>query len=406
MINPLRLLAKTPVPYSTNGALISLMQGIGRWAQTSQLEAMGGNATVFSIINKTSTATAKADWHAHRLNVRGAVCEVCELENVQHVGAHPALKVINHPNDFYTRQALVETVQQHVDLTGEGWVAIARVGTVPVEIWPVRPDRITVVASPTDFIQGYKYHSPDGKEVPIDVEDMLRIKMPNPTDPFRGMGPIQTIAYNLDSARYSAEWNRNFFKNGAKPGGVVKITETMNDREWKKFKERWYENHEGVANAHRVAFLSGGAEWVDNKLSQKDMQFVELSRLDREVIREAFGISKFAIGDLEDVNRATAEAATLWFSESLTVPRLDRWHGLFNGLVRAFPQYRDTPVDVEVVYTSPVPADREADREDKSAKVTNYVALVNAGVEPTEAARIAGLPPMRHVQRQETGAVA
>lgn len=409
MINPLRLLARAPVAYTSERNPLGMFQGLGRHGKASQLESMGGNSTLFSIINKTSTSTASVDWHLHRVGTQGQgrTCEVCGEENVAHVAVHPALTVLNRPNDFYTRQETIESAQQHIDLTGEGWIVLGRMGLVPSEMWVVRPDRMTVVTDPREFIRGYIYHGPEGEEVPLDRADVLSIRMPNPTDPHRGMGPVQTVAYNLDSARFSADWNRRFFSNGAKPGGIIKLTSTMNDREWNRFKSRWDERHLGVSNAHRVAFLEGGAEWVDTKFTQKDMQFTELARLDKETIREAFGIPKFAVGDVEDVNRATADAAKAWFAESLTVPRLDRWKGMLNNdFLKQFPTYLDRPLDVEFVYTSPVPADREQDREDKKAKVEIYVALVNAGVTPEDAAKQAGLPPMRHTTRQETGAVA
>src|SRR3546814_16658143 len=74
-----------------------------------------------------------------------------------------------------TRQELVESVQQHVDLTGEGWCAFSKDERMPAlgptEIWPVRPDRMFPVKHPTEFLTGYIYRGPDGTEVPLEKED-------------------------------------------------------------------------------------------------------------------------------------------------------------------------------------------------------------------------------------------
>jgi HK97 family phage portal protein len=405
MRNPLTLLASTPVPYVGRGERGGFNWGMGRYASRRHLAAMGGNGTLFSIVNRTSTATASVDWHMHRARPRATVkCAKCGQVGVEQVLVHPALTVLNKPNDHFTRQELVESTQQHVDLTGEGWTVMSRIGNVPYELWCVRPDRMEPITSPTEYLLGYVYTGPDGEQVPLDRRDVLFQRMPNPEDPYRGMGPVQAIMPTLDGVRLGSEWNRNFFANNAIPGGAVKIPNKMPDREWRKFQERWQEMHQGISNAGRVAVLEGGAEWVDLKFTQRDMQFVEMARLDESTIRGAFGMPKFAVGDVEDVNRATAEASKAWFAEALTVPRLDRWKGLLNN--DFLPQFPGYDPALSLVYTSPVPADKEADRADLTAKAAAYAELVSAGVHPDDAAQAVGLPPMRQVEIKPAPAAA
>lgn len=377
----------------------------GRWGgranrgdQIAQLDAMGASAALFGIVNRTSTAVAKETWHLHRRRP-GGVCRyedargACEQEGVVLVDKHPALSVLGRPNDYYTTQEYFESGQQHVDLTGEGWTIITRLGRVPYELWVARPDRMVVVTDRTDFLVGYIYLDPDGQEMPIRKEDVLSIRMPNPKDPYRGMGAVQTILSNVDSTGYSAEWNANFFRNGARPGGIVKLSRKMSDPDFDQLVERWNRNHRGTANANRTAFLEEG-DWVDIKpMSIKDMEFVETNNLHRDTIMLAFTASKFDLGILEDVNRASAEAADASFGTRMTVPRLDRWRGMLtNDLLPQFPG--NVRGDLAFAYSNPVPADREAARADKLAAVEAFVALVGSGVDPVQAAEVAGLPPM------------
>src|SRR5262249_52763507 len=163
-----------------------------------------------------------------------------------------------------------ECAQQHLDLVGETVILLVKVGGIIIEMWPVRPDRIFPIKHPTKFLTGYVYRAPDGEEVPLELDQVVHIKYPNPADPYRGMGPVQTSLYDVDAARYSAEWNRNFFINGAQPGGVIKINYRMTDPEFETFLKRWRHQHQGVANAHRVALLEN-AEWQDTKFSMEDM---------------------------------------------------------------------------------------------------------------------------------------
>ena len=352
------------------------------------MRAMGSVGTLFAIVHRTSNATAQVEWKLYRKAASGL------KEDRTEVTTHAALDLWNKPNRFFTRQELVETVQQHIDLTGEGWLIVARNprSPMPLELWPVRPDRIQPVPHPVDFISGYLYTGPDGQEIALRTEDVIQIRMPNPLDPYRGMGPVQSVLTEIDASRYSAEWNRNFFMNSAEPGGIIELPSVLSDPEWDQLQARWNEQHKGVANAHRVAFVEHGT-WKDRKYTQRDMQFAELRQVSRDVIREAFGAPAFVLGEVGDVNRATAEASKVLFAEQLTVPRLERWKGaLINDLLPLYGQ--DAARGLEFDYTDPVPADAEARNAELTAKTEAYAKLVGAGADPQLAAEYLDLPPL------------
>ncbi|HEX7060680.1 MAG TPA: phage portal protein, partial [Woeseiaceae bacterium] len=334
-----------------------------------------------------------------RVSDRSAVCELCEahgerVPGVVLVEGHVALDILNDPNDFYTGQELREAGQQHLDLTGEAWLVIERdprVRSMPIGLWVVRPDRMRPVPSPTRFIAGYEYVTPDGETVPLALDDVIFIRMPNPLDPYRGMGPVQALLADLDSVRYSAEWNRNFFVNSAEPGGIIEAPRQLSDREFNDFITRWREQHQGVAQAHRVALLEN-MKWVERKYTMRDMQFAELRGVSREVIREAFALHKHKLGLSDDVNRANAEAADADFQAGLIVPRLKRWRGKLNQ--RFLPLFGETARDLELAFCSPVPEDRDAANAERTSKATAVKTYIEAKVPLRYALEQAGLPEL------------
>lgn len=395
------ILNKAPVPFTQGNHSFSSWFTSSQRGKRTELAAMGASATLYGVVNRTSTSTAKETWHLHRLKRPGSICPLCECEGVELVEEHPALTVLNKPNDFFTRQEYFEAGQQHVDLTGEGWTVIYRLGTVPYELWNVRPDRITVVEDQANFLIGYIYTDPSGREHPIRKEDMLSIRMPDPVDPYRGMGPVQTLLDQIGGSKLAAQYRRAFFANGARPGAIIRIRQNMSDPEFDQLVMRYNANHQGVGNANRTAFLEEG-DFIDVKpYTIADMQFVESANLDRDTILLAFTAAKFDVGIIEDANRASATAMKADFGERMTVPRLDRWKGMLNN--DFLPQFPGYQYDLEFVYSSPVPADREADREDKKTATEIYVKLLAAKVDPIEAALYAGLPPMK-VAREEVAA--
>lgn len=350
------------------------------------LDAYGSNSTLFSIVGGLATSTSQVSWCLYRRSQNP------EVERVR-VTSHAALDCWLKPNNFFTGQEFVETFQQHLDLVGEAWWVVYRVGRgkgLPLEMWPVRPDRMEPVRHPTKYITGYTYTSPDGEKVPLELGEVIFIRMPNPADIYRGMGPVQTLLTDLDSARHSAEWNRNFFRNSARPGGVIEVPTSLSDPDFNRLRDRWNESHRGVSAAHRVAFLEHGS-FKPISFNMKEMQFTELRSLSSEIIREAFRFPKPLLGSVDDVNRAVAEAMTTIYAQWLIVPRLVRIRAALNNDL--LPMFGGS--DLEFDFESPVPADRAADDSERTSRAQAYSTLVAAGVEPEDAASVVGLPPMR-----------
>lgn len=387
--------AEAPVPYTTRyrTMLGGFRLGREQMDQRSELETYEAVGTLFGVVSSYSTAVSLVDWRLYRSAPSGL-----DEDRIEITTPHPATKVWNQPNPFFTRQELVETVQQHVELTGEGWLVVVRMGNIPVEIWPVRPDRMQPVASITDFIAGYVYTSPDGEQVPLRREDVIMLRWPSPMDIYRGTSPLPALSGDIGQERSQAAWSRSFYENSANPGGVIKVPRQLNDDDFDQLVERWNSQHKGISNAGRVAVLEE-ADFEPLSYTQKDMQFVESRGLTKQAILDAYGMPKFGIGDVEDVNRASAEASKAFLAESRTVPRLERWKGALNlDFLAMFPGLGE---GVEFDYDSPIPPDIETENATLTAKTTAWATLVREGADPDEAADACGLPRMKMAPRPE-----
>lgn len=384
-----------PVPYTSarlglfgNGQFGSRDDGRER-----ELSALGMNSTLFAIVNKTSVAVGGLDWHLYRKAKSG------RIEDRTEVLSHPALDVWRKPNDFYTKSEFSEASQQHLDLTGEMWWVVEShpaAPLLPLGLWPVRPDRMRPVASVKEFISGYIYTGPDGEQVPLETHQVICTKMPNPKDPYRGMGPVQALLMSIDSMKYGIEWNRNFFANSAEPGGVIEVPDRLSDGDFNSMVDRWRESHQGISNAHRVAILEQG-KWVERKFTQKDMQFAELINMSREIITEAFAFPRNMLGITHDINRANAETGKEVFSESITIPRADRFRDTLN--FRFLPLFGKGQEDIyEWDYTDPSPDNEEQKNATLTAKSEAAATLASAGFYAPDVLTTVGLPPMVYGQ--------
>lgn len=385
-----RIRNDAPVPYSgpSSRSFSSFFQ-----KDTSEIDgdraydAYGSLGTLFAIVSQIGNAVASAEWHLYkRTSLR-------DKKRRSEVLNHGFMTIWDRPNEFYTGRYFRECVQQHLDLVGEGVIVLYMIGNIIVEMWPVRPDRIHPVKHPTKFITGYIYKGPDGEEVPLRKEQVIHIKYPNPGDPFRGMGPVQTVLNDIDAAKFSAQWNKNFFINGAQPGGVITVDYRMGDDEFDAFLARWNSQHRGVANAHQVAVLEN-AKWQDTKFSMQDMQFVELRNLPRELVREAFAFPKPMLGTVEDVNRANADAGKEIMAEGQTIPRLSRWKDAVNAFL--LPRFANGPT-LELDYDDPTPINHEAADRERNSQAMAARNLRMAGWHQDDITDAVGLPKMRWV---------
>ncbi len=369
----------SPVPLARR-AVGWRMPGQGRGDYIRQMETYGTDAVIYPIINRLFTAVGEADW--------GAWTKAPREEDRKPIDSHPALDLITNPvPGLMNGTELAEAGQQHSDLTGETNIIVGRTAGIafPTDLWPCRPDRLEPVPHENGYLQGWLYTGPEGQQVPLENTELLRHRMPNPLDMYRGMGPIQALLLDLDSQRYGREWQAQFFQNSARPGGVIEVDRRLSDDEFDEMTLRWREQHQGISKAHRVAIIEHGAKWVETSLSMRDMQFAELDVVNRDKTMVAFGFPKPLLGIVEDVNRANAEAGEYVFARWLVQPRLKRWRSMWNlGLL---PLYGDRLAKTTMLdFVSPIPADSEAAMKELEVKSTALLAL--AGTGPFDADRV------------------
>lgn len=385
----------TPVPLSSRvSSVLASLTGSGP-DDVKNMQKYGEVGTLFSTVNLLASATAQVKWHLFQhSDGRG---RISSPDPRREVTSHAALDLINHPNNFMPWQVFSETFQQHLDLTGKCFWVIQRspIADIPLGMWPVRPDRMTPVPDADQFLLGWVYTGPNAEQIPLRVQDVIWLRYPDPMDPYGGIGPVQAILTSLEASKYVDEYNRNFFKNSAEPGGIVQIDKRLTDDEFDELTERWAEQHQGVNRAHRVAFLEQGATWVNRQYTMKDMEFSTLRTMGRDIVYEAFGVGKALLGVVDDVNRANIEGSEYIFAKYRLVSRLERIKGALNE--QLLPLFGSAGKGVEFDYENPVPADWQADATTMEAQSKAVLALIEAGFDPLDAVASVGMPKMGYI---------
>jgi HK97 family phage portal protein len=393
-----------PVPLSSNyrrGNMFDL--GVGKASRETHMRAYGRSGTVFSIVSLLAQAAAGPEWHLYkkqpqdgrRRYTTGDQGSDQRTEVVQHA----ALTLWNKPNAFHTGFEFREGANQHLELTGETIWVVQREGGLnfPTSLWYVNPARMEPVPDPNDFLLGWMYTGPSGEQIPLQLDEVIIEKLPDPLDPFRGAGPVASVLPNIDQQRYATEYQRNLFINGAEPGGIITVDKRLSDSEWDELIDRWRESHQGVARAGRVGVMENGAAYTPGGHTNHDLEYGQLRLANRDELREAWRMHKHMLGTADDVNRANAQTAEEVFEGWQNIPRLERRKNTLNH--KLLPMFGVTGEGVEFDYEDPSPDNREADKAELVAKANAAKALIDAGYDPHDVLETVGLPDMDVVEK-------
>lgn len=267
---------------------------------------------VYVSVNRIAEAAALVPLHVYRL----------DGERRLEVERHPLEALLDAPNPFTSRFELLEQTIGMLELTGNAyWFLAGDSRGLPAEIWPLHPDRVSIVPDPARHVRGYVYEL-DGQRIPLDAAEVVHFKRWHPTNDYYGLSALQAARLAISSDRVMAEWNRSTFgQDNGVPAGIVSIKEYVSDADFERIKREWRASYGGPQR--RTAFLRGGSvEWKNIGLSHSELDFLQGRRAHRDEILNIFGIPVGLVSD--NATEANARVAERTFIERTLWPKLVR----------------------------------------------------------------------------------
>lgn len=124
-------------------------------------------------------------------------------------------------------QALVETVAAHLALNGNAYVQVLKDGAGrPVELFALRPERITVVAGEDGWPRAYRYRIAErtleiAREDEAGWPELIHIRSFHPGDDHYGAGSLAAAQQAIAIHNAASRWNRALLENAARPSGAL-----------------------------------------------------------------------------------------------------------------------------------------------------------------------------------------
>jgi len=191
---------------------------------------------------------------------------------------------------------------------------------MPVELWPLMPDRVRPVPAPRKYISHYEYDLGDGVKK-LKANEIIHFQFADPGNPYWGLSPLQAVARVVDTDVEAVTWNKVSLQNRAVPDGVFMINAPNATH------QQWIEARDQV----RRRYLEKGREpWVlfnvDYKqmsLSPVEMDFLNSRKFAREEIASVFGVLPILIGAMDGTTYNNIHVAKRIFWEDTVIPYLD-----------------------------------------------------------------------------------
>lgn len=235
--------------------------------------------------------------------------------------AAPLQQLLDAPNRHTTGYDLWEHTVTCLELAGNAYWEIERdAAGRPVGIYPLRPDYVRIVPDVRQYVRGYLYEV-NGRSAALAPEEVLHFRYFNPLDEYYGLGPLAAARHGIIADSYAVAYNTNFFRNGARPQGILETERSLSDDTLRRLRAQWEEAHRGMRRAHRVAVLEEGLTYKPLALSPQDMEFVQQRRMSREEICAAFKVPPAIVGLFEYANYANALQQERFFWSHTIVPK-------------------------------------------------------------------------------------
>lgn len=261
-------------------------------------------ADVYAAVRCLSDAAASLPLHVYRRVGEGR-------ERVDNATA----ELLRRPDAATTTPNLIGQLMAHLNLHGNAFLGKWRGQDGSIEkLALLAPDRVQVevrAGRPSYVVTGLQ-----GRATRHGTEDIIHVKALS-TDGLVGLSPIRQCRVALGLASDLAEHAQTFFANDATPRGLLRL-EHFGDASAQvaELREGFEGQHKGVANAHRIAVVSGEVSFSPISLPPEDAQLLESRQFSSQEIARIFRIPPWMLGVAsgDSLTYANVESQSLAFT--------------------------------------------------------------------------------------------
>lgn len=220
----------------------------------------------------------------------------------------PLMGLLQRPSsDYKTQTRLVRLIVRRMMLSGEFWafkVPGERTGKV-VDLQPLHGYKMRVRRGRYG-VEKYEYHfDPAQPPVILDPEQVLYLKLDDPMDEDRGLGPLAAAARDTDVDNAVTGYRKAFFDNAAITSGILTTDQPATPRQLEEWGADWRDKYGGKKNAGRTPVLGGGLSYQRVGALPGEIAFNDIVALSQANVCSALGVPPILVNAKVGLDRAT-----------------------------------------------------------------------------------------------------
>jgi HK97 family phage portal protein len=215
--------------------------------------------------------------------------------------SHPVSELLAYVNDEMDSAHLWLRWAVHMDLAGESFFEILDDSRGrPVELWPRRPDQVSVV--PDKSPERVYYPTAAGyiwgdDELEIDAEHMIHSRYYNPLNQWRGLAPVVAVREGIVIDIYAQTWSKQFFRNSTRPDFAVVTPQGITPGEKEKLIAQLAKRHRGYEHWHEPVILEEGVTDIKPlSFPPKDLEWLQQREFSRDEVAAMLGVPDEIMG--------------------------------------------------------------------------------------------------------------
>ncbi len=157
-----------------------------------------------------------------------------------------------------------------------------------VEMRVLDPNRVTIKM--VDGSPIYTVTGDDKVGVELTSDAILHIPLFATGSELRAPSPVEQHRTTLGLASATQLYSAKFYEQGAAPSAVIKIPGELTQDQADSLRNSFSRRHEGIEKMHKIAVLTGGADFQQMSMKISDMQLVETMHWGVESIARLMGV--------------------------------------------------------------------------------------------------------------------
>lgn len=203
------------------------------------------------------------------------------------------------PNSYMTSLECREFLVACLCLRGNAYSYIQRDNGEVKGLWPLRPDRVQVIIDGN--VINYRYSDEKGHTILYNQDEIMHLKGLS-TDGVMGLSPIAILRETVATAQCLEGYTNSFFKNAARPSGVLQHPERLSPEAGQRLREQWDGLYSGHANRGKTVLLEEGMSWQAVGLTNEDSQMLESKKFTLEDILRCYRVPPHIAGHLDKMS--------------------------------------------------------------------------------------------------------